>query len=79
MASVFHDRPDAVANTLAIAERCARFDLTKDLGYTFPHFRGQDRQTALRALLELCRSKLDKHYPPGSEHRADALGEWKKN
>nr|AFD03188.1 DNA polymerase III alpha subunit [uncultured bacterium W5-102b] len=78
MESIFHDRPDAVANTLAIAERCARFDLTKDLGYTFPHFRGQDRQTAPRALAELCRSKLDKYYPPGSEHRADALSRMEK-
>jgi error-prone DNA polymerase len=69
----FYDRPDAIANTLAIAERCAAFDLTKDLGYTFPHFQGQDRQTAPRALAELCRTKLDHYYPLGSKHRDEAV------
>ncbi len=33
MAHRFRDRPDALGNTLRIAERCAAFDLTKDLGY----------------------------------------------
>jgi len=37
-AARFASRPDAVANTLRIAERCAAFDLTEDLGYVFPDF-----------------------------------------
>ena len=69
---IFRDRPDAIANTLLIAERCAGFDLTKDLGYTFPDFRSQEKQTAPRALAELCWSKLDDYYAPGSQHRAEA-------
>src|SRR5438093_10091288 len=47
--SLFHDCPDAVATTLAIAERCKAFDLTRDLGYTFPDFRGADRAPAPRS------------------------------
>jgi error-prone DNA polymerase len=69
---LFHDRPDAIANTQLIAERCRAFDLTKDLGYTFPDFRGSERQTAPQALSELSRVKLEELYPPGSPYRHDA-------
>jgi error-prone DNA polymerase len=72
MATLFRDRPDAIANTFAIAERCAAFDLTRDLGYSFPDFRRQEKQTAPRALAEMCRAKLDEYYPPGSGHRQEA-------
>src|SRR5439155_11281995 len=44
--ALFNDCPDAVAMTLAIAERCKAFDLTRDLGYTFPDFRGSGRAPA---------------------------------
>src|SRR5437763_11379641 len=37
---LFRDCPDAVANTLVLAERCREFDLTRDLGDPFPDFRG---------------------------------------
>ncbi len=70
--ALFKDCPDAVANGLAIAERCRAFDLTRDLGYTFPDFRGADRAPAPQALAELCRAQLGQRYPEGSEHRADA-------
>src|SRR5881409_3625409 len=69
---LFHDCPDAVANTLAIAERCRAFDLTRDLGYGFPDFRGADRAPAPLALAELCRARLGERYPEGSEHRGEA-------
>jgi error-prone DNA polymerase len=72
MATLFADRPDAVANTRAIAERCASFDLTRDLGYTFPDFRGADRSTAQRALAELAAVKLEEMYPLDSPHRSEA-------
>src|SRR5438094_7843936 len=39
---LFRDCPDAVANTIVLAERCRAFDLTRDLGYTFPDFRRAD-------------------------------------
>ncbi|HXL08361.1 MAG TPA: DNA polymerase III subunit alpha, partial [Gemmatimonadales bacterium] len=70
---LFRDCPDAVANTALIAERCRAFDLTRDLGYTFPDFRGADLTPAPRALAELCRAKLEELYPAGSPHRDDAL------
>ncbi len=70
---LFRDCPDAVANTAALAERCRAFDLTRDLGYTFPDFRGADLTPAPRALAELCRAKLEELYPAGSPHRDDAL------
>ena len=72
IARLFHDRPDAVANTLIIAQRCASFDLTRDLGYTFPDFRGHKFKSAPQALGELCCSKLEELYPPGSPHREEA-------
>jgi error-prone DNA polymerase len=72
VATLFRDRPDAIANTAAIAQRCRAFDLTRDLGYTFPDFRGSQRQTAPQALAELCRVKLEALYPPDSPHRAEA-------
>jgi len=69
---IFRDRPDAFANTAAIAERCSAFDITRDLGYTFPDFRGSEKHAAPQALGELCRTKLEVLYPHGSPLRADA-------
>jgi error-prone DNA polymerase len=71
--SLFQDCPDAVATSLVLAERCKAFDITRDLGYTFPDFRGADRAPAPQALAELCRARLDERYPDGSLHRAQAL------
>src|ERR1041384_4385776 len=45
---LFRDCPDAVANTVQIAARCRAFDLTRDLGYSFPDFRGADLPPAPR-------------------------------
>ena len=36
MAELFRDYPEAIANTVRIAERCSAFDLTRDLNYKFP-------------------------------------------
>jgi len=71
--ALFRDRPGAVANTRVIAERCAAFDLTRDLGYTFPDFREADRTPAPRALAELCRARLGGRYPDGDELRDQAV------
>ncbi len=70
--ALFSDCPDAVATTLAIAERCKSFDLTRDLGYTFPDFRGSGRAPAPQALAELCTARMQERYPPGSLHHAQA-------
>jgi len=71
--SLFADCPHAVATTLAIAERCRAFDITCDLGYTFPDFRGADRAPAPQALAELCRARLDERYPKDSLYCAQAV------
>lgn len=68
----FEGRPDALSNTLRIAERCASFDLVRDLGYTFPDFRGGSAEEAPRVLAELCRSLLGARYPDGSPRHAEA-------
>jgi len=70
--TLFRDCPDAVANTLVLAERCREFDLTRDLGYRFPDFHGAERAPAPRALAELCRARLEERYPAGSLHRGEA-------
>src|SRR6266566_3572812 len=70
--ALFRDCPDAVANTLALAERCRGFDLTRDLGYRFPDFHGAARAPAPRALAELCSARLEERYPIDSLHRGEA-------
>jgi len=72
VAALFRDRPDAIARTQEIAERCRAFDLTRDLGYGFPDFRGADRTPAPRALAELCRARLEERYPPDAALRDEA-------
>src|SRR6266436_5761934 len=71
--ALFDDCPDAVATTLAIAERCKAFDLTRDLGYTFPDFRGADRAPAPQALAELCHARMQERYPEDSLYREPAV------
>src|SRR5881296_185803 len=71
--ALFADCPDAVATTLVIADRCTAFDLTRDLGYTFPDFRGSGRAPAPQALAELCIARMKERYPPGSLYHAQAV------
>ncbi len=72
MARRFRGRPDALANTLAIAERCAAFDLTSDVGYAFPDFEGSHLGSARHVLTQVCGVALEERYPPGSQHRLAA-------
>jgi len=58
MAKRFDDHPQAVAETLRLAERL-RFDLSKDLGYRYP---GAEDASALRRLVELCQARLEDRY-----------------
>ena len=67
MAYRFRDRSDAISNTLRIAQRCAAFDLTKDLGYEFPDFEGAGNgKTATQILAETCRAFMEERYPVGA-------------
>lgn len=83
MEALFADCPEALRNTLIIAERCRDFDLNRDLGYTFPDFVSTSRLDAAEPdarttapadaeLARLCRCLLDERYPLGSALRAEA-------
>jgi len=68
----FQSRPEALTNTLLIAERCAAFDLTEDLGYEFPDFQGSERGGAIETLAAICLAKISDFYEPGSVQEHDA-------
>jgi len=71
----FLEFPDAVANTLRVAEACS-FDLTEDLGYRLPEPPVPTGHTADSWLAECCGRELANRYAP--EERPDAnarLGE----
>src|SRR5439155_22312757 len=58
MANRFADHPEAVRETLLLAEQLS-FDLTKDLGYRYP---GAEDESSARRLAELCRVRLSERY-----------------
>jgi error-prone DNA polymerase len=64
MASRFADHPDAVAQTLALAERLT-FNLDRDLGYRYP---GAEDADAERKLAELCAARLLERYANSAAH-----------
>jgi error-prone DNA polymerase len=68
MARRFADHPDAVRETLALAERLT-FDLSRDLGYRYP---GSEERDAPRRLAELCRVRLEERY--GSDRDRSPAG-----
>ncbi|MEA2170109.1 MAG: error-prone polymerase, partial [Solirubrobacteraceae bacterium] len=70
MAARFADHPDAVTETLRLAERL-RFDLCSDLGYRYP---GAEDEGADQELAAICRDKFDWRYPSGHRCRSEALG-----
>ena len=61
MAYVFRGRPEAVSNTLVLAERCA-FDLTRDLGYRFPDCPVPAGHTPQSYLEEICVRAAERRY-----------------
>ncbi len=69
MAARFAEHPEAVAETLRLAERL-RFDLTKELGYRYP---GSEDPGADHELAEVCRVRFDERYG-GLGHRGEAEG-----
>ncbi len=61
MASRFCDHPEAVTQTLLLAERLT-FDLDMDLGYRYP---GAEDRSAERRLAELCGARLEERFGAG--------------
>ena len=68
----FETRPDALTTSVEIAERCAAFDLTRDLGYTFPDFVGSHRGGAIETLAAVCLAEIGRRYAPGSAEEREA-------
>ncbi|MGD9570840.1 MAG: DNA polymerase III subunit alpha [Thermoleophilia bacterium] len=69
-AALFADHPEAVRQTVRIAERI-EFDLTRDLGYRFPDFAGaHPGVTAQKALTDLCAHLLGARYPNARRREA---------
>jgi error-prone DNA polymerase len=73
MATRFVDHPQAVRETLCLAEQL-RFDLKRDLGYRYP---GSEDVSAPRRLSELCWARLEDRYIRGAarEEAEARLGE----
>src|SRR6185295_19879937 len=67
MAERFAEHPQAVAETARLAERL-RFDLTRDLGYSYP---GAEDGSADRRLAAACRGRFGERYD-GKPERAEA-------
>ncbi len=61
MAVLFNDCPEALANTLKIAERC-QFDLTRDLDYRFPDYPVPEGHTPESYLEYLCHEAAIRRY-----------------
>ncbi len=68
MASRFADHPEAVRETLLLAERLT-FNLNKDLGYRYP---GAEDAGAERRLAELCGTRLQDRFSAGARAEAHA-------
>jgi error-prone DNA polymerase len=71
MAERFAEHPEAVAETLRLAERLC-FDLTEELGYRHPR---QDDPGADRELAELCAQRLAERYSEPEHRRFRARAE----
>jgi error-prone DNA polymerase len=61
-AARFAAYPEAVRNTVVLAERCTSFDLTRDLAYLFPRYPTAPGQTPDDLLAEICRGAMHRRY-----------------
>ncbi|MGA2285477.1 MAG: error-prone DNA polymerase [Dehalococcoidia bacterium] len=77
MAALFAECPDALANSARIAERCT-FDLTRDLGYTFPEYPVPEGETVDSHLERICYEAARERYgritPPVDARLREELG-----
>lgn len=72
MARLFQELPEAVRNTLVIAERC-EFDLTRNLTYRLPDYPVPEGFTPLTYLEHLCREAAVRRYGRIDERIEDRL------
>ncbi len=77
MAALFAEYPNALVSSLRIAERCA-FDLTRDLGYTFPDYPVPEGETVDSHLEHICYEAARERYgritPPVDARLCEELG-----
>ncbi len=71
----FRRYPDAVAATLEIAERCANFDLSRNLAYAFPRYPTDPGDTPDALLARVCRAAMGRRYPNGSSEADERLAD----
>ena len=74
MAHIFRDCPEALANTIKIAERCS-FNLATDLGYTLPDPAVPEGYTADTYLRRLCMEAAMRRYGSISKRVEERLEE----
>ena len=74
METLFADCPEAVSNTLEIAERC-EFDLSSDLGYTLPEPDVPEGYTPMSYLVRLCYEAAVRRYGSITERVESRLQE----
>ena len=63
MQELFRELPEALRNTLVIAERCT-FNLAADLDYAFPGYHPDTGESADDFLARICREELARRYAP---------------
>ncbi len=74
MANLFAEIPEAIDNTLRIAEQCS-FDLSRDLGYSFPDYPVPEGQTQETYLEELCNQASVRRYGAVTPQVAERLAQ----
>jgi error-prone DNA polymerase len=62
MAEIWRNYPEAIRTTEIIAERCAAFDLTRDLHYQFPDYETNSGETPDEHLARVCFESFVRRY-----------------
>ena len=75
MARLFEEVPQALKNTMAIAERCSGFNLENNLGYRFPDHPVPEGHTPLSYLKKLCYEAAMRRYGSISPKVQERLNE----
>ncbi|HEV2527393.1 MAG TPA: error-prone DNA polymerase [Thermomicrobiales bacterium] len=72
MAERFALYPEAIAQSITLARRCAAFDLTRNLDYEFPDYPTEDGQSPDSYLATMCHGMFEERYPLGHPSRDKA-------
>jgi error-prone DNA polymerase len=72
MAARFAGYLEAIAMSMVLAERCAAFDLTRNLDYQFPDYATPDQQSPDEYLAEVCAQAFKERYSAEPDLREQA-------